>query len=209
MRRTIAAFLCLLVLAAAGGTAAAQGAGTEMVRGAGAYWWQHGASEGTLYLIDVYESVGTFDNDPHGYRAFFGAIPCEVGRRNRPVECKFRRADYQRVKVDSFEIDPLLNSAHVVVHKNGRRGEVTWTGRGDYSEPFIWQSAGDMFAPPYFMHAYAHVMAHTGRDAKATGDLFGLGLTRGQFVDAGMADIVYASAAACLSGPWCWLSAEG
>ena len=209
MRRTIASFLCLLMLASVGGSAAAQGgAGAEVVTGAGAYWWRHGPSHGTVYLIDVYQSAGTYDNRT-GYRAFFASIPCDVGgRRNRPVDCKFRRADYRRVKVDSFEIDPLLNSAHVVVHDGDRRGEVTWTGRGDYHEPFLWQSAGDFIAPPYFMHVHASAIAFIGRDAKASGDLFGLDLKRGEFLDAGMSDIVFGGASVCLNSPWCWI-AEG
>jgi hypothetical protein len=205
MRRAIAVSLCLLVLTAAGGSAVAKyNTGAEGVMGAGASWWRHGNTHGTLYFVDVYDSAGTYGNKPRSYRAWYGEIPCDVGRRDRPVDCNWRKASYHRVKVDSFEIDPLLNTAHVTLHYGDKRGEVTWTGHGDYSDPFFWQSFGEQFAPPYFSHVYASVMAYTGRDAGARGDLFGLDLKRSEFRDAGMADIVYASAGACLSGPFCW-----
>ena len=205
MRRTIASVLCLLMLATVGGmTTASANVGGELSRGAGAYWWRHGATHGTLYFFDVYESIGTYGNQPQVDRGFFGSMPCDVGRRNRPVDCKWRQTSFQRIKVDSFDIDPLMNSAHVIVHDGDRRGELTWTGRGDYHEPFLWQSAGDFLAPPYLMHAYAHVIAYTGRNAKVTGDLFGLDLKRGEVMGAGMANVVSGGVSTCFNGPWCW-----
>jgi hypothetical protein len=208
MRRTIAGVLCLLVLTATGGGAAANpSGGAEAVMGASAAWWRHGATHGTLYYLDVYDFAGTWTNRVTAYRGYFVGIPCEVGKKNRATDCKWRRADVQRVTVDSFEADPLMNSAHAVVHRGNKRGEITWTGRGDYSRPFLWESIGQTFFPPYFGHIYAHVLAMTGRNATARGDLFGLGLKRGEFRGAGLFDMVYASGGACLTGPWCF--AEG
>ena len=204
MRRIVASVLCFLVLASAGGAAAAPvDAGGETIMGAGSVWWRHGATKGTIYYLDVYDFVGTYARSPHAVRGYFAKISCEVGRRNRPDDCDFRHSTYTRVKVDSLEIDPLMNSAHAVVHLGDRRGEVTWTGHGDYNEPFLWESFGQLFAPPYFGHVYANVIAFTGRDAGARGDIFGLDLKRSEFMDAGLADILFASAGACITGPWC------
>jgi hypothetical protein len=204
MRRIAASVLCLLVLAGAGGSASAKtGGGAETARGAGASWWRHGANHGTLYYLDVSERAGTYGNRATGYRAYFGAMRCDVGRRNYPVNCNWRRGEHHRLKVDSFEIDPLMQSAHVVVHRGARRGEITWTGRGDYGKPLVAQSISESFYPPHFAQAHASVLAVTGRDARAMGDLFGLDLKRKELGGAGMYDIVYAGASACLLGPWC------
>lgn len=210
MRRIVAGFVCLLVLGGAvGGAAAKSGGGAEAVRGAGALWWQHGEKTGTLYFLDVYDALGTYSERPASYRAFFGAIPCKVGRRDRPTGCNWRLTNVRRVRVDSLEIDPLMNSARAVVYSGGKRGVVNWTGRGDYGQPFLWQSVGQFFAPPHFAQAHASVIAYMGRSARARGDLFGLDLKRSEFRGAGMYDIVYANANACLMGPWCWFGGAG
>jgi hypothetical protein len=192
------------MVAAVGGSAAADpNGGAEIVRGAAAAWWRHDGGHGTFYFIDVYDWTGTYTNRPTTLRGYFGAMPCDVGRHGRPVDCRWRQTEYHRVKVDSFEIDPLMSSAHALVHYGDKRGEVSWTGRGDYHQPFIWQSLGQLFVPPYWAHAYANATVFMGRGARATGDLFGLRLKRSEFRGASMIDLVFAGAGACLTGPWC------
>jgi hypothetical protein len=203
MRRMVASLVAFLLIGGLVPAAAQTPAGAELVRGAGAMWWRHDGNTGTLYFVDVYEYTGTYFGDPHATRGFFGTMPCEVGRRNRPADCHFRKAEFRRVKVSSFEIDPLLDSAHAVVRFGDRRGEVTWSGRGDYNPPFMWESVNQFADPPYFAALSASAAVYFGRDASARGDLFGLGLTRKEFLDAGMGNFVFGGAGLCAGGPWC------
>ena len=204
MRRILGGLLSFLLIGGlVPGAAAQTHAGAEVARGASALWWRHNGDTGTLYFLDVYEFTGT-DTRPHMLRGFVGTIPCEVGRRNRPSDCHHRKAEYDRVKVNSFEIDPLLGSAHAVVQKGDRVGEVAWTGRGDFNQPFLWQSVNEFADPPYFAHLSAGVAAFVGRDASARGDLFGLDLKRREFLDAGLVNFLYGGASVCAGGPWCF-----
>jgi hypothetical protein len=204
MRRMLACVLGLLLLASLGQTAAAKtGAEAETARGAGAVWWRHSGSSGTLYYFDVYDFTSTEEDAPQKFGAFLQQVPCEVGRRGRPDNCDYRAAAFDRVKVDSFEIDPALMSAHALVHLGNRRGEVTWTGQGDYGDPIVFESVNQFLFPPYFVGAGAFAAVIEGRDASARGDLFGLHLTRREFKDAGMATFVYGSARACTGAFFC------
>ena len=160
MRRIVAGLLCFLLVGAWGHAATARtGAGAEALRGAGASWWSHDGESGTLYFLDVYDITGTYRADPHQARAYFGAVACDVGNRDRPRNCDWRHADFSRVKVVSFEIDPVMQSAHAVVRLGNRRGEVTWTGQGEYNRPFLWEHASEFADPPHFAQVGAGVIA--------------------------------------------------
>ena len=205
MRRSLISFLCaLLVVPVLGmGASAKTHSGGEVIRIASAHWWrQTDANHGTYYIFEVYESTSSDVDSPHAARAYLWRVPCGV-KRHRPYRCNFRIRNMQRPKVDSVEIDPLFGSAHATVHLGKLRGEIDWTGHGDYWQPMAFEGVSHWGFLPEFYSASASAMVFAGRDARARGDLFGLDLKRDEFRGGAIFDIVWASAGACVGAPWC------
>jgi hypothetical protein len=204
MRRTIACVLGLLLIAAvAPGAAGKTGAHAETAQGAAAGWWRHSGDHGHLYYLDVYQWTSADGDHPQLTRAFFGQIPCGVSDRGRPAHCDYRSADYDRVKVQRFEIDPLLNSSHAVLRRGKQRAELTWKGYGAYSEPFVWQGAGEYLFPPSYVGVSAFGAVISTREARVKGRVFDFGFSRKELDDSGMVTFTDAGAQACTSSFFC------
>jgi hypothetical protein len=204
MRRTIVCLLGLLMLPVFGQSAAADvSGGAEIMRSAYASWWRQSGNTGAYYFIDVYGWASSNPNRPAGQRAYLAKLSCEVNSKDKPRKCDFRHMEIERLKIKSFSFDPALGSAHAVLRRGHSKANISWTGKGQYSEPFIWQGISEYMFGPSFAGAGANAMLAEGRRASTEGRVFDLGLTRKNRAGGGLADYAIAGAYACTENFFC------
>ena len=204
MRRIFVCLLGLLMLPVFGQVAAADvEAGADAIRGASATWWVRHADTGKFYFVDVSSWSSTDADHPGGQRAYFGMIPCTVNQKGRPAKCDFHRSNYDRVKIESFSFDALMGSAHAVLRRGHSKANLTWTGKGTYSEPFLWQSVSEYMFGPSFAGIFANATLIEARRAPVEGKVFDLGLTRRDRAGSSLATYASGGASACTETFFC------
>jgi hypothetical protein len=204
MRRTIACVLGLLLLAGiAPGASGKTGVHGSAGRVAFAGWWRHSGDTGHLYYLDVSDWAFADADRPHAMRAYFSSVPCAVNERGRPAKCHHDASTFERVKVQSLEIDPVLMSAHAILRRGRQRAELTWTGKGNYNQPFVFQSVSEYLFPPYFVGASAWADVISVRRASVKGKVFDLDFSRKEFGQGALVDFVEGGASACSGSFFC------
>jgi hypothetical protein len=178
-------------------------AGAEYVYGASAAWWVHHGDSGTYYFVDVYSSYSSGPGRVDRQGAHLGEISCTVNAKGHPKECDFRHAKFDRVKVVRFSTDLTLGSAHAILRRGSSKADLTWTGKGNYSQPFLFQNVSEYMFGPEFAGVFANATVIEARRAPVEGRVFDLGLTRKDRAGSSLATYVSAGGSACTETFFC------
>ena len=204
MRRTIVCLLGLLMLPVIGQSASADvDGGAEVIHAVSAAWWTHSGDTGTYYFVDVAGWASTDTDHPQRERATLMQFDCTVTSKGKPHKCDYRNAHFERLRIQDFTFDLLLGSAHAVLRRGGSTANLTWTGKGGYYQPFVWQSVNEYMFGPSFVGAGATAMLIEARNARVEGRVFDLGLTHKESRGGSLADYAIAGAHACTENYFC------
>jgi hypothetical protein len=180
VHRILASFVAALLLVLSMGSALAQPVFDEVTeyhayRGADVLWVKIRGNVETYYGLYLAELFAEPGEAPHKYVAWFRATACRIPEQEyREGRC-VDEVDH-RVNVVSFEMDPLLMSAHAVLEWKGERSEVTWTGDAETDGRPAGSNSNHSMYVPERTDVFASAWVSVDREAKASGDLFGVQL---------------------------------
>ena len=190
-----------LVLASPSTAAAGPDAEQKVESGAGrsvqATWWEKEGGRIRYHSLSVVELPPDSEDPLIRYRGSLDILECEA----RYHECDYADEVHRRLKVVSFEMDPLVMSARAVVELDGRRGDLTWTGTGEPGDPVGSSNYESIDVNRAYVDGSASVSR--SREASAEGRVFGSRLAPGEINYAWMSESGYADAWACASLETC------
>jgi hypothetical protein len=117
--------------------------------------------------------------------AAIGHGSCEVIRGRVDPECMVM-VKGQKIPEDAFTIDPLLDTAELVLDDGRHQQRVTWSGVGDHQLTPV--RAHRYRAGVVFVNVFAAGGAMVGRSATVRGNLFGDNLKARHATDAYMSE---------------------
>lgn len=161
--------------------------------GAGALWWSHGQDHGVIHYVTVWRDY-TDDGLPRTTASYY-KYSCGV-KKGMPHGCNINGStDRVRLNVDDFYIDPTLEEARLVAHRNGRRVSVQWQGRGE-RHPIAFEWADESVFVPYRARAWASAAVGIFRAARTEGEVLGRRFAPSPFGQ--LATWGYGAAGACV-----------
>lgn len=136
------------------------------------------------------------DPDKGGLKtsAAYYKFECERVKK-RMFRCYFDPSTFVKLRIQEFEFDPSLESAHLSASSRKGKVDVTWTGRGDRAA-YPSEGVHEDYYPPWGGQLYAHAGVSIDRDARLSGKVFGRTFSKSS---SGLYEGIWSATASCLN----------